>query len=167
MKTPPGQEFYQLYQPTLTISQFQSQSLIISLRLTRQYSAVRYYSQVILVPKPEQRQLCVDYRNVNSCTEPASWPISASWRHLGQKPTYVIIKFTDYLRAHQNITWCARFYAATNLIATDNTHISSNTSPMHVFSVNSFLIHYCSGKPPTMLHTLWIPLVIPIEGIFF
>ena len=64
MKTPPGQEFYQLYQPALTISQFQSQSLIILLRLTRQYSAVRYYSQVILVPKPEQWQLCFDYRNV-------------------------------------------------------------------------------------------------------
>ena len=47
--------------------------------------------------------------------------------------------------------------AKSNLIATDNTHLfSDTTSHIHEFPVNSFaLVHYRSGKPPTRLHTVW------------
>ena len=35
-----------------------------------------HYSQVILVPKPDQTfRMCVDYRALNDCTPDASWPI--------------------------------------------------------------------------------------------
>ena len=41
-----------------------------------QKSNAAYYSQVILAPKPnDEWRLCVDYRNLNDCTESASWPI--------------------------------------------------------------------------------------------
>ena len=55
-----------------------------------EHSTASYYSQVILVPKPGQNQwrLCVDYRNMNNCTEPALWPIPSvdqMLRRLGQK----------------------------------------------------------------------------------
>ena len=47
--------------------------------------------------------------------------------------------------------------AKSNLIATDSTHLSSNTtSVIHEFPVDSFvLVHYHSGKPTTRLHTVW------------
>ena len=40
-------------------------------------SEASYYSQILLIPKPGTNvwRMCVDYRNINSCTEPASWPI--------------------------------------------------------------------------------------------
>ena len=35
-----------------------------------------HYSQVLLVPKPDQIfRMCVDYRALNDCTPDASWPI--------------------------------------------------------------------------------------------
>ena len=47
--------------------------------------------------------------------------------------------------------------AKSNLIATDNSHLSSNTTSLiREFPVDSFvLVHYRSGKPPTRLHTVW------------
>ena len=47
--------------------------------------------------------------------------------------------------------------AKSNLIATDDAHLSSNTtSQIHECPVNSFvLVQYRSGKPPTRLHTVW------------
>jgi transposase InsO family protein len=40
-------------------------------------SDASYYSQILLVPKPGTNvwRMCVDYRNMNACTQPASWPI--------------------------------------------------------------------------------------------
>ena len=39
-------------------------------------SKAGYYSQVILIPKPDgSSRFCVDYRAMNDATEPASWPI--------------------------------------------------------------------------------------------
>ena len=40
-------------------------------------SNASFYSQVLLVPKPGTNvwRMCVDYRNMNNCTDPASWPI--------------------------------------------------------------------------------------------
>jgi hypothetical protein len=36
-----------------------------------------YYSQVILASKPnDEWRFCIDYRKLNDCTQPASWPIS-------------------------------------------------------------------------------------------
>jgi hypothetical protein len=35
-----------------------------------------YYSQVLMVPKPDgSKRMCIDYRNLNDCTPDASWPI--------------------------------------------------------------------------------------------
>ena len=35
-----------------------------------------HYSQVLLVPKPDDTfRMCVDYRALNDCTPDASWPI--------------------------------------------------------------------------------------------
>ena len=40
-------------------------------------SDASFYSQILLVPKPGTNvwRMCVDYRNMNNCTKPASWPI--------------------------------------------------------------------------------------------
>jgi transposase InsO family protein len=53
-------------------------------------SNASYYSQILLVPKPGTNvwRMCVDYRNMNSCTEPASWPIpniDAMFRRIGAR----------------------------------------------------------------------------------
>jgi hypothetical protein len=35
-----------------------------------------YYSQILMVPKPDRsKRICIDFRNLNDCTEDASWPI--------------------------------------------------------------------------------------------
>jgi hypothetical protein len=39
-------------------------------------SNVAYYSQVLMIPKPDgSKRMCIDFRNLNDCTEDASWPI--------------------------------------------------------------------------------------------
>ena len=39
-------------------------------------SSSPYYSQVLMVPKPDgSKRMCIDYRNLNDCTPDASWPI--------------------------------------------------------------------------------------------
>ena len=39
-------------------------------------SNAAHYSQLLLVPKPDQTlRMCVDYRALNDCTPDASWPI--------------------------------------------------------------------------------------------
>jgi hypothetical protein len=39
-------------------------------------SNAAYYSQVLMVPKPDgTKRICIDFRNLNDCTEDASWPI--------------------------------------------------------------------------------------------
>ena len=39
-------------------------------------SNASYYSQVLLTPKPPNGyRMCIDYRNTNECTAPASWPL--------------------------------------------------------------------------------------------
>jgi hypothetical protein len=39
-------------------------------------SQASHYSQVLMVPKPDgSRRMCVDFRNLNDCTEDASFPI--------------------------------------------------------------------------------------------
>ena len=39
-------------------------------------SSSPYYSQVLLVPKPDSTfRMCVDYRALNDCTPDANWPI--------------------------------------------------------------------------------------------
>ena len=50
-----------------------------------------YYSQVLMVPKPDgSKRMCIDYRNLNDCTPDASWPIpniAEMLRRIGnQKP---------------------------------------------------------------------------------
>ena len=35
-----------------------------------------YYSRILMVPKPDKsRRMCIDFRNLNECTEDASFPI--------------------------------------------------------------------------------------------
>ena len=53
-------------------------------------SQATYYSQLLLVPKPTpgEFRFCVDYRNVNDCTESASFPIpniDQAFRRIGLK----------------------------------------------------------------------------------
>ena len=53
-------------------------------------SDASFYSQVLLVPKPGTNvwRMCVDYRNMNSCTKPNSWPIphiDSMLRRIGSK----------------------------------------------------------------------------------
>jgi hypothetical protein len=39
-------------------------------------SNASYYSQVMLTPKKDGSwRFCADYRNMNDCTEPSSWPL--------------------------------------------------------------------------------------------
>jgi hypothetical protein len=39
-------------------------------------SNAAYYSQVFMVPKPDgTKRMCIDFHNLNDCTEDASWPI--------------------------------------------------------------------------------------------
>jgi Reverse transcriptase (RNA-dependent DNA polymerase) len=60
-----------------------------------------YYSQVLMVPKPDgSRRLCVDYRPLNFCTLNPSWPlhdISQSFNRIGvQKPKFFgLMDFTQ------------------------------------------------------------------------
>jgi hypothetical protein len=60
-----------------------------------------YYSQVLMVPKPDgSRRLCVDYRPLNFCTPNPSWPlhdISESFNRIGaQEPKiFGLMDFTQ------------------------------------------------------------------------
>ena len=39
-------------------------------------STASYYSQVMMTPKKDGTwRFCADYRNINDCTRPASWPL--------------------------------------------------------------------------------------------
>ena len=76
-----------------------------------------YYSQVLMVPKPDgSRRLCVDYRPLNFCTPNPSWPlhdISQSFNRIGvQKPKiFGLMDFTQGF--HQApLTLSTRVYTA-------------------------------------------------------
>jgi transposase InsO family protein len=76
-----------------------------------------YYSQVLMVPKPDgSRRLCVDYRSLNLCTPDPSWPlhdIHESFNRIGvQKPKiFGLMDFTQGF--HQApLTLATRVYTA-------------------------------------------------------
>ena len=80
-------------------------------------SSAVYYSQVLMVPKPDgSRRLCVDYRPLNLCTPDPSWPlhdIPESFNRIGtQKPTiFALMDFTQGF--HQApLTLASRVYTA-------------------------------------------------------
>jgi hypothetical protein len=48
---------------------------MLKLNITEKSNA-SYYSQVTMTPKKDGSWcFCADYRNMNDCTEPASWPV--------------------------------------------------------------------------------------------
>ena len=80
-------------------------------------STAVYYSQVLMVPKPDgSRRLCVDYRPLNKCTPNPSWPlheIKESFNRIGaQKPKiFGLMDFTQGF--HQApLTLTTRVYTA-------------------------------------------------------
>ena len=80
-------------------------------------STAVYYSQVLMVPKPDgSRRLCIDYRPLNKCTPNPSWPLHAireSFNRIGaQKPTiFALMDFTQGF--HQApLTLATRVYTA-------------------------------------------------------
>jgi hypothetical protein len=64
-------------------------------------STAAYYSQALMVPKPDgSKRLCVDYRPLNKCTPNPSWPlheIKESFNRIGaQKPKiFGLMDFTQ------------------------------------------------------------------------
>ena len=69
-----------------------------------------YYSQVLMVPKPDgSKRMCIDYRNLNDCTPDASWPIPNIAEMLrrieNQNPKFLVpwtlLKDTIKLQLHE------------------------------------------------------------------
>jgi Reverse transcriptase (RNA-dependent DNA polymerase) len=80
-------------------------------------SNAAYYSQVLIVPKPDgSKRMCLDFRNLNDCTEDASWPIPHITEMLRQIGSHKAIIFAVYDLTqgyHQTpLTLAARIYTA-------------------------------------------------------
>ena len=75
------------------------------------------YSQVLMVPKSDgTKRMCIDYRNLNDCTEDASWPIpniNEILRRIGAHKAKVFATLDRTQGYHQApLTLAARAYTA-------------------------------------------------------
>ena len=80
-------------------------------------SNAAYYSQVLMVPKSDgTKRMCIDYRNLNDCTEDASWPIpniNEMLRRIGAHKAKVFATLDLTQGYHQApLTLAARAYTA-------------------------------------------------------
>jgi Reverse transcriptase (RNA-dependent DNA polymerase) len=80
-------------------------------------SNAAYYSQVLMVPKPDgSKRMCIDFRNLNDCTEDASWPIpniTEMLRRIGAHKAKVFAVLDLTQGYHQApLTLAARVYTA-------------------------------------------------------
>jgi hypothetical protein len=75
------------------------------------------YSQVLMVPKPDgSKRMCIDFRNLNDCTEDASWPIpniTEMLRRIGIHKAKVFAVL-DLIQGYRQapLTLAARVYSA-------------------------------------------------------
>jgi Reverse transcriptase (RNA-dependent DNA polymerase) len=80
-------------------------------------SNAAYYSQVLMVPKPDgTKRMCIDFRNLNDCTEDASWPIphiTEMLRRIGSHKAKIFAVLDLTQGYHQApLTLAARVYTA-------------------------------------------------------
>jgi Reverse transcriptase (RNA-dependent DNA polymerase) len=80
-------------------------------------SNAAYYSQVLMVPKPNgTKRMCIDFRNLNDCTEDASWPIphiTEMLRRIGSQKAKILAVLDLTQGYHQApLTLAARVYTA-------------------------------------------------------
>ena len=110
-RQPPRKQSFPKQQELIkTLKTLQSQGII-------ENSTAQYYSQVLMVPKPDGScRMCIDYRALNECTPDASWPIpniSEMLRRIGsQKPK--IFGVMDLTQGYHQapLTLSARIYTA-------------------------------------------------------
>jgi hypothetical protein len=80
-------------------------------------SNAAYCSQVLMVPKPDgSKRMCIDFRNLNDCTEDASWPIPKITEMLRRKAkVFAVLDLTQgYHQAP--LTLAARVFVFTPYI---------------------------------------------------
>ena len=80
-------------------------------------SNAAYYSQVLMVSKPDgTKRMCIDFRNLNDCTEDATWPIPNIIEMLRRIGAYHAILFAvlDLTQGYHQapLTLAARVYTA-------------------------------------------------------
>jgi hypothetical protein len=80
-------------------------------------SNAAYYTQVFMGPEPDgSKRMCIDFRNLNNCTEDASWPIpyiTLMLRRIGSHKAKIFAVLDLTQGYHQApLILAARVYAA-------------------------------------------------------